>query len=151
MKRSIAAVLGEIIHILKENGVDAHGLEKIRYSHGYTAPEMQGHLWEAAEVWMTKNLPDPRGAGAPEWAARVADIFSGRPAKKRFHVTVLRVEVLSEGEPYGQAESLADIAHEISEGECVGRVIVENTMEVTEEHMRKILRDANADPDFFGP
>ena len=65
----------------------------------------------------------------------------------RFTRTVLTVEVLSEY-PYEFA-GLANVAHDITEGDCSGSVVISGQTELTPEAMAKALLSQGSDPGFF--
>ena len=68
-------------------------------------------------------------------------------SKRRFHRTLIQVEVLSE-EPYNP-ESLAEVANDIVQGDCSGKWDVKLQTEVTGRTMAKLLQDQGSDPEFF--
>jgi hypothetical protein len=71
---------------------------------------------------------------------------------KRYRRTVIEVEVLSveydDDEQYSP-ESLADVAHDIIEGDCSGKWDVQSSELVTPEQMAKLLWSQGSDPGFL--
>jgi hypothetical protein len=70
--------------------------------------------------------------------------------KKKFFKTVWMVTVLSEDRPTAPDLSLADLAYEIDEGECVGQCGIIRVRELTEREVRTELVKMGSDPSFFG-
>jgi len=71
------------------------------------------------------------------------------PSKRKFHKTVLTVTVLSE-EPISPDIDLADVAHEIIEGDWSGDWGITEAQEVDAKTIAKLLREQGSDPEFFG-
>ena len=68
---------------------------------------------------------------------------------RKFHKTVFQIEVLSE-DPYPEGRSLVDIAYDITEGECSGRVHRVSSEELDGRAMANALIEQDSDPEFFG-
>ena len=66
---------------------------------------------------------------------------------RKFYKTVLQVEVLSEA-PY-QPESLAQVHHDITEGDCSGKWQVVRTKELNGQQAARALTGQASDPGFF--
>lgn len=62
--------------------------------------------------------------------------------------TKLTIEVLSEGE-YGDGLTLEQIAYDISEGPCVGRLSIEKSTTLSAKEMADALVDFGSEPSFF--
>jgi hypothetical protein len=66
---------------------------------------------------------------------------------RSFKKTVLRVEVLSYGE--WDWETLADVAHSITEGDCSGEVVMDSVEFLSEEDTARALIAQGSDPSFL--
>lgn len=64
-----------------------------------------------------------------------------------FYRTVIEVEVLSE-DPY-VFNSLSNIAHDIRDGDCSGKVTVISQEEVSPDKMAELLTAQGSDPSFL--
>lgn len=70
------------------------------------------------------------------------------PSKRRFYKTILQVEVLCEESPY-EWDSLASVAHDITNGGCSGRVKEISSQRLNGQQAAKALQDQGSDPEFF--
>lgn len=61
--------------------------------------------------------------------------------------TVIEVEILSEDEPWNG--ELVDLAYNINDGGCSGRVRIKLSNEVTPKRMAQLLQSQGSDPGFF--
>jgi hypothetical protein len=68
--------------------------------------------------------------------------------KRKFYRQVFTVEVLSE-EPIGPDIDLADLAYEIREGDCSGRVNLTKVDLLNGKQVAKALLKQASDPEFF--
>jgi hypothetical protein len=66
---------------------------------------------------------------------------------RKFYKTVLQVEVLSEG-PY-QPESLEQVHHDITEGDCSGEWKIVRSKELNGRQAARALLKQASDPGFF--
>ena len=67
---------------------------------------------------------------------------------KKIHKTIIKVEVLSE-EPY-EHEDLAQLAHDVTYGECSGVSEVEATSVLEGKEAADAIAAQGSDPEFFG-
>jgi len=70
-------------------------------------------------------------------------------AKRKFFKTVLKVEILSENKPIDDTLSLSEIAYEITEGGCSGKVETEMAVKLSGKEMAQALQAQASDPEFF--
>lgn len=70
-------------------------------------------------------------------------------AKRKFYKTIFRVEVLSEDFPVEDVDSLHDIAYQIDEGDCSGKVEHVRSVRLTGKRAAEALREQGSDPEFF--
>lgn len=68
---------------------------------------------------------------------------------RKFYRTIVSIEILSEDEPYGEGQTLADIDYAITEGHCSGKITTESTLEVTPQQMVALLLAQGSDPSFL--
>jgi len=68
---------------------------------------------------------------------------------RKFYKTIIQVEVLSEDNPIGDYVDLADLAYEITDGECSGNVEVKEKIELTGKQAADALENQGSDPSFF--
>jgi len=66
----------------------------------------------------------------------------------KFFKTVVQVEVLSEEQPVDDLD-LAQIAHEIYEGDCVGSSSIVSVKELTGKECADALYEVGCEPEFF--
>ena len=66
----------------------------------------------------------------------------------RYFRQVIQIEVLSEDVPL-EWDALTDIAHAISEGDCVGRVQEILSERISPKFTAQLLREYGSDPGFF--
>lgn len=64
----------------------------------------------------------------------------------KFYRTVVTIEVLSE-KPY-EFHCVGDIAYDITDGDCSGKIISESSEEVDAPTMAKLLKEHGSDLDF---
>jgi len=69
--------------------------------------------------------------------------------KRKFFKTVIQIEILSEDAPVPDDMELADIAHEIVDGDWSGARTAVETKELTGAEAAKALIDQGSDPAFF--
>lgn len=67
--------------------------------------------------------------------------------QKEYYKTTITVEVLSEG--VYDPDTIHDIAHDITEGDCSGEWNVTDQEQVTAEEMAKLLREQASDASFL--
>jgi hypothetical protein len=63
--------------------------------------------------------------------------------------SLVLVEIISNG-PYEVPDDLAEIAHDITHGDCSGRIIDTNSVSIDMNSARALLRDHGSDPTFLG-
>ena len=68
-------------------------------------------------------------------------------SSRKFYRTVIQVEVLSEG-PL-TSTSLSDVAYAITDGDCSGKVEVQQIQEINGKRMAALLAGQSSDPGFF--
>jgi hypothetical protein len=66
---------------------------------------------------------------------------------RKFFITTLTVRVLAEDEPWGG--DLQWLSHDVTEGDYVGDIADESTVEVSDAEMAEALTAAGSDPGFF--
>jgi len=67
--------------------------------------------------------------------------------KKEFYRTVVEVEILSRG-PY-DPDTLEEVSHDITKGDCSGSWAIKTSEEVPEEEMAELLVEQGSDPAFL--
>jgi len=68
--------------------------------------------------------------------------------EREFYKTVITIEVLSE-EPY-DLESLSQLAHDVTDGGCSGRIVREKSTRLSRKAFVKACVAQGSDPEFFG-
>jgi hypothetical protein len=66
----------------------------------------------------------------------------------RYYRTVFVYEVLTEGEPLTNV-GLRELEYHTTEGHASGMFLSEETEEISEEHMRRLLIAQGSDPEFL--
>ena len=80
--RPLDRVLEVILDIVPDNDERKRNMtlrfKSITTSYQYAAPEVAPIWWAKAAEYLSEHVGDPAAKGAPVWAQKVADIFSGK-------------------------------------------------------------------------